>query len=557
VRHAAGELAEIGGRQQIERIGATGTMKRRDFLKTATAGALAAGGGLAAPSLALAADSKLLRFVPQANLANLDPIWTSQYVVRNASLLFWEQLYGVDANLVPQPQMAEGHEVTPDFKTWTFKLRTGLKWHDGAPVLARDAVASVNRWLFRDTMGALIRKQLDAIEVIDDRSFRIRLNKPFTKMLFALGKASTPACFIMPERIANTDPFKQISEYVGSGPMRFKPDEWVPGSKAVFTKFVDYVPRSEPASWLAGGRRMYFDRIEWQILPDPGTASAALQNGEVDWWETPLPDLVPLLAKNKNIKVDIADPLGNIGSFRMNHLHPPFNDVRARRAVQIALSQADYMRAVVGDDESLWKELPGYFTPGTPLYTEAGGEPLKGKRDYEAAKKLLAESGYNGEKVVLLVATDVGITKSQGDVTADLLKKIGMNVDYQALDWGTVGQRRAKKDPPSQGGWNIFHTWHAGADCINPAPYIALDASGDTAWFGWPKSDELQSKIAAWYAAPDLAAEKQAAVEINKAAMEFVPYLQTGFFQMKQAWRSDISGVVKAPFPVFWDVKKA
>jgi peptide/nickel transport system substrate-binding protein len=557
VRHAAGELAEIGGRQQIERIGATGTMKRRDFLKTATAGALAAGGGLAAPSLALAADSKLLRFVPQANLANLDPIWTSQYVVRNASLLFWEQLYGVDENLVPQPQMAEGHEVTPDFKTWTFKLRTGLKWHDGAPVLARDAVASVNRWLFRDTMGALIRKQLDAIEVIDDRSFRIRLNKPFTKMLFALGKASTPACFIMPERIANTDPFKQISEYVGSGPMRFKPDEWVPGSKAVFTKFVDYVPRSEPASWLAGGRRMYFDRIEWQILPDPGTASAALQNGEVDWWETPLPDLVPLLAKNKNIKVDIADPLGNIGSFRMNHLHPPFNDVRARRAVQIALSQADYMRAVVGDDESLWKELPGYFTPGTPLYTEAGGEPLKGKRDYEAAKKLLAESGYNGEKVVLLVATDVGITKSQGDVTADLLKKIGMNVDYQALDWGTVGQRRAKKDPPSQGGWNIFHTWHAGADCINPAPYIALDASGDTAWFGWPKSDELQSKIAAWYAAPDLAAEKQAAVEINKAAMEFVPYLQTGFFQMKQAWRSDISGVVKAPFPVFWDVKKA
>lgn len=532
-------------------------MKRRDFLKTATAGALAAGGGLAAPSLALAADSKLLRFVPQANLANLDPIWTSQYVVRNAALLFWEQLYGVDANLVPQPQMAEGHEVTPDFKTWTFKLRTGLKWHDGTPVLARDAVASVKRWLFRDTMGAMIRTQLDAVEVIDDRSFRIRLNKPFTKMLFALGKASTPACFIMPERIANTDPFKQISEYVGSGPMRFKPDEWIPGSKAVFTKFADYVPRSEPASWLAGGRRMYFDRIEWQILPDPGTASAALQNGEVDWWETPLPDLVPLLAKNKNIKVDIADPLGNIGAFRMNHLHPPFNDVRARRAVQIALSQADYMRAVVGDDESLWKELPGYFTPGTPLYTEAGGEPLKGKRDYEAAKKLLAESGYNGEKVVLLVATDVGITKSQGDVTADLLKKIGMNVDYQALDWGTVGQRRAKKDPPSQGGWNIFHTWHAGADCINPAPYVALDASGDTAWFGWPKSDEVQSKIAAWYAAPDMAAEKQAAVEINKASMEFVTYLQTGFFQMKQAWRSDISGVVKAPFPVFWDVKKA
>ncbi len=531
-------------------------MKRRDFLKTAAAGSIAAS-GLAMPSLALAADAKVLRFVPQANLANLDPIWTTQYVVRNASLLFWEQLYGVDQNLVPQPQMAEGHEVSSDFKTWTFKLRPGLKFHDGTPVLARDAAASVNRWLFRDTMGAIIRKQLDAIEVIDDRSFRIRMNKPFTKMLFGLGKSSTPACFIMPERIAQTDPFKQISEYVGSGPMRFKLDEWVPGSKAVFVKADGYVPREEKASWLAGGRRMYFDRIEWQILPDPATAGAALQNGEVDWLETPLPDLVPVLAKNRNIRVDVADPLGNIGSFRMNHLNPPFNDVRVRRAVQMALSQADYMRAVVGDDESLWSELPSYFTPGTPLYTEAGGEPLKGKRDLAAAKKLLAEAGYNGERVVLCVATDVGITKNQGDVTADLLKQLGMNVDYQALDWGTVGQRRASKEPIDKGGWNIFHTWHAGADCVNPAPYTALDASGPTAWFGWPKSDEVQSHIAEWYAAPDLPAEKAAAVEINKASMAFVTYLPTGFFKMKQAWRNDVSGIVQAPFPVFWDVKKA
>ena len=530
-------------------------MKRRDFLKTAAIGSVAAC-GLARPSLALAGDTRVLRFVPQANLANLDPIWTTQYVVRNASLLFWEQLYGVDANLVPQPQMAEGHAVSDDFKTWTFKLRPGLKFHDGTKVLAKDAAASVNRWMFRDTMGAIIRKQLDAIEVIDDRSFRIRLNKPFTKMLFALGKASTPACFIMPERIAQTDPFKQIAEYVGSGPMRFKPDEWVPGSKAVFVKSDFYLPRDEPASWLAGGRRMYFDRIEWQILPDPATAGAALQNGEVDWWETPLPDLVPLLAKNKNIRVDIADPLGNIGALRINHLHPPFNDVRARQAIQIALSQADYMGAVVGSDETLWKTIPGFFTPDTPLYTEAGGERLKGKRDYDLAKKLLAEAGYKGEPIVLLVATDVAITKAQGDVTADLLKRIGMNVQYAALDWGTVGQRRAKKEPPSEGGWNIFHTWHAGADCVNPAPYIALDSSGDTAWFGWPKSDLVQAKIAAWYGASDLAAEKKAIEELNKAAMDHVVYVPTGFFKGYQAWRKNVSGIVRAPFPVFWDVTK-
>ncbi len=361
----------------------------------------------------------------------------------------------------------------------------------------------------------------------------------------------------MPERIAATDPFKQISEYIGSGPMRFRKDEWVPGANAVFERFDGYIPRPEKANWLSGGKRISFDRIEWQIIPDSATAAAALQNGEVDWLETPSNDLIPLLKKNANIAVDIADPLGNIGSFRINHLYPPFSDVRARRAVQIALSQEDYMGAVVGDDETLWKTLPGFFTPDTPLYTENGGEPLKGKRDYDAAKKLLAEAGYNNEPIILLVATDVAITKAQGDVTADLLKRIGMNVQYEALDWGTVGQRRASKEPPDKGGWHIFHTWHAGADCVNPAPYTALDASGPTAWFGWPKSDLVQEKIAAWYVAPDLAAEKQVIAELNKAAMDYVVYIPTGFFKGYQAWRNNLSGVVKAPFPVFWDVTKA
>jgi peptide/nickel transport system substrate-binding protein len=532
-------------------------MKRREFLKTSvmTAGA----GYLAAPAIVRAqggaSNSKVLRFVPQANLANLDPIWGTQYVVRNASLMIWDTLYGVDANLDPKPQMVEGHEATDGLKTWTFKLRTGLKFHDGEPVRSKDVVASLNRWMKRDAMGILIASQMDALEAVDDRTFRFRLNKPFPKMLFALGKNSTPMAFIMPERIAQTDPFKQIDTVIGSGPMRFKKDEFVPGSRAAFERFEGYVPRDEAASWLAGGKRMYFDRVEWHILPDAATAAAALQNGEVDWWETPFPDIIPLLKKNKQIAVDIADPLGNIGAFRINHLHPPFNDVRARRAVQMALSQADYMGAVVGEDPAMWKPIPGYFTPGTPLYTEAGGEPLKGPRNIEGAKKLLAESGYKGEPVTVLVATDIAITNAQGQVTADLLKKIGMNVDYAALDWGTVGQRRAKKDPPSQGGWNIFHTWHAGADCVNPAPYIALN-SGPGAWFGWPKSDAVQGKITEWYGAADLASEKKVIEDLNRAAMEEVTYIPTGFFLMYQAWRTNLSGVVKAPFPIVWDVKK-
>ncbi len=528
-------------------------MKRRTFLGTSAA----IGAALAAPRLSLAQNTRVLRFIPQANLSSLDAVAGTQYVVRNAAMMIWETLYGVDSNFVPHPQMAEGHTVNADFTDWTFKLREGLTWHDGEKVTTKDVAASLNRWMVRDTMGQRIKASLEAMETPDDRTIRLKLNKPFPKMLFAIGKSNAPVCLIMPERIAKTDPFQLIKEYVGSGPMKFNTAEWVPGSKAIFEKFAAYKPRSEKGDLLSGGKVMNFDRIEWVIIPDAATAGAALQNGEVDWWENPISDLVPLLKKNAKLNVDIGDPLGNIGSLRINHLHPPFNNPLARKAVLMALSQTDYMQAVVGDDTNLWKVCPSYFTPGTALYTEEGGEILKGKRDYEGAKKLLKEAGYNGEKIRLIVATDVGITKAEGDVTADMLAKIGMNVDYVATDWGTTGTIRAKKDAPSAGGWNIFHTWHAGADCINPAPYTALDAGGDKAWFGWPKSDAVQQGISDWYAAPDAAAEKKAAVAINKASFENVTYGPTGFFLQYTSWNKNVSGVVKAPFPVFWGVSKS
>jgi peptide/nickel transport system substrate-binding protein len=532
-------------------------MDRRTFLKAATsAGTLAASGRLSAPAFAQGAATRTLRFVPQANLANFDPIWTTQYVVRNASALVWDTLYGIDIELQPQRQMIEAEEVSSDGRTWTFRLRPGLMFHDGEPVLAKDAVASIARWAVRDSMGQMLRAIQDELTAVDDRTFRWILKKPYPKMLFALAKNATPCAFMMPERIAKTDPFQQISEYVGSGPMKFVRDEWVPGAKAAFEKFDGYVPRQEPASWLAGGKRILVERVEWVIMPDPATASAALQNGEVDWWENPLSDLVPVLKTNRNVVADIADPLGNIGAFRMNHLYPPFNDVRARRAVLMAMSQEDYMRAIVGDDDKLWKSLPGYFTPGTPLYTEDGGEILKGPRNLDGAKRLLAESGYAGQPVSCIVAQDQFITKAQGDVTADLLKRLGMNVDFVATDWGTVGARRAVKSPPGQGGWHMFHTWHAGSDCINPAPYIAIRATGDKAWFGWPDSPQVEAEVTSWFDAKTLDEEKTAVRRLNKAALEFVVYAPTGFFMTYQAWRRNVSGVVQGPLPFFWGVAK-
>ncbi len=529
-------------------------MRRRDFLTTtAGLGAVA----LAAPRAARAQDARVLRFVPQANLSSLDAVAGTQYVVRNAALLVWDQLYGINSRLEPRPQMAESGEASADGLTWTFVLRPGLTFHDGSPVLPRDVVASLKRWMVRDTMGQILSAQLAGMDAVDARTLRIRLTKPFPKMLYALGKVNPPMAIIMPERIAQTDPFKLISEYVGSGPMMFSTKEWVPGSKAVFTRFADYKPRPEPADWSSGGKVMHFDRIEWQIIPDAATAAAALQGGEVDWWENPIPDLVPVLKSSPDLRADIADPFGSIGDMRLNHLNPPFNDVHARRAVLAALNQADFMHAVVGDDPALWKPCPSFFTPGSPGFTTNGSGIIEGTRDLDAAKGLLKQSSYKGEPVAMLVATDVAITKAEGDVAADLLRRIGFNVDYQALDWGTVGARRSSKAPVAQGGWNIFFTWHAGADCINPAPYSALAANGDKAWFGWPDSPAVQAGIADWYAAPDAAAEKAALERTNAAAFADVVYCPTGFFLGYQSWNKRISGVSKAPFPVFWGVSKS
>ncbi len=533
-------------------------MDRRTFLKAgAGVAAIGASGGASAPALSQGAAARTLRFVPQANLANFDPIWGTQYVVRNAAVLVWDTLYGFDERLQPQRQMVEGEETSSDGKTWTFKLREGLRFHDNEPVRARDVVASINRWMPRDPMGQLLRAINVELSAVDDRTFRWVLSAPFPKMTMALGKNATPMCFIMPERIASRfDSFTQINEYVGSGPMRFVRNEWVPGARSVFQKFDQYVPRNEPASWLAGGKRMMVDRIEWVIMPDPATASAALQNGEIDWWENPITDLVPVLRRNRNILVDIADPLGNIGSFRMNHLHAPFNNLKVRQAVMTALSQDDYMGAVVGNDPALRKTLGGFFTPDTPLYTEEGGEMLK-MANLERGRQLLRESGYNNEPVICVVAQDQPITKAQGDVTADLLKRLGMNVDFVATDWGTVGQRRAMKNPPNQGGWSMFHTWHAGADAINPVVYNAVRANGDGAWFGWPNIPAVEAEVPNWLAANNLAEERAAIGRLNRAAVENVVYCPTGFFLSYQAWRRNVTGITKGPIPFAWGVSKS
>jgi peptide/nickel transport system substrate-binding protein len=292
------------------------------------------------------------------------------------------------------------------------------------------------------------------------------------------------------------------------------------------------------------------------IIPDPATGAAALQNGEVDWLELVLPDLLPVLRKNRNLVTEINDPVGNVGYLVMNHLYPPFNDVQARRAILMALSQEDYMRALVGDDDSLWKPMPGYFPPGTPLYTEEGGNILKGPRKLDAAKRLLAESGYAGEPVTLMAAQDLAHHKAWGDVTVDLLKRLDMKVDFAAVDWGTLASRALQKSPPRQGGWQMFISGYSGADFADPTSRL-LRANGNVHSNGWANNPQIEAEIAAWCDAKTLDEEKTIVRRLHRLAVDYVVYAPLGVLMRHYAWRRSVSGIVQAPLPLFWGVSKA
>jgi peptide/nickel transport system substrate-binding protein len=259
---------------------------------------------------------------------------------------------------------------------------------------------------------------------------------------------------------------------------------------------------------------------------------------------------VAVLRKNRNVMVDIQDPVGNVALLRMNHLFPPFNDVRVRRAILMAMSQEDFMRAYVGDDDKMWKPLPGFFTPGTPLYTEEGGEILKGPRDLDAAKRLLAESGYAGEAVTLMAAQDIASHKAWGDVAADLLVRLGLKVDFAAVDFGTLVARGLQKSPPGQGGWNMFVIAGSGTDFIDPTNRW-LRTNSEKA------IPEIETEIAAWYDAKSLDEEKSIARRLNKAGLDHVVYAPLGTFYRYQAWRKNVTGVGQGPLPFFWGVSKA
>jgi peptide/nickel transport system substrate-binding protein len=522
-------------------------MKRRSLLTGAAA-------TLAAP--AIGGTTKTLLFVPQSTLASLDPLWTSAMTTRNIGFQIYDVLFGRDEWMNPKPQMLAGYVIEDDGKRWVMTLRENQWFHDGQKVLARDCVASLRRWMVRDPAGATLSHRLDALEARDDRTIVFRLNRKLPSLPKLLSKLQTTSIMV-PERLANTDPFKQLPEPIGSGPFRFLADEYVIGSHAALVPFERYVPREEKPSFTSGGHKVLIDRMEWKMIPDAATATNALVTGEIDWLEMPLPDLLPILRRAPNVKIGRLDEYGFISSLRPNHVITPTDNVKIRRAIRAAIDQREVMQAVMGGDPESAITPMGYLATGNPDIDLAGIEAFTKRRSPAELKAMFADAGYNGERLVLLHTTDQPFYNAACLVVADSLSRVGVNVDDQPMDWGTLLQRRTSKEPVDKGGWSLFCNVTPVPESRDPLLSSLLRGNGKEAWIGWPDNPAMEAAYNAWLDAETPAELTRLERQIELISVDSVPFIPLGRYLPRVAWSKSLSDPGKGPAPTFWNVSKS
>jgi peptide/nickel transport system substrate-binding protein len=500
-----------------------------------------------------AADQVVLRVVPHADLKVLDPHTNTATITLMHGQMIYDTLFAWDEHLQPKPEMVDTYIVSPDKLVYIFTLRPGLKFHDGQKVTSRDVVASIKRWEVRDVLGQTLANYTASMDASGDDTFVIKLTRPFAFVETALG--STGAV-IMRATDAATDPYTAVTTTIGSGPFRFVASEWNPGAKVVYEKNPDYLPRSDPPSGVAGGKIVKVDRVEFTILPDPFTKSSALQRNEVDFVDALPHDQIPVLQNAAGVVIAPWQQVESTAIIRPNSLYPPFDNEKARQALALTVNQADYLSAAFGD-QRWWRECFSFFVCGSPNETEAGADPYR-HQDLARAKALFDEAGYKGEKITLINTHEIVGIGALGDVTAANLKQIGLNVDVVDSDWGTMIAHRANKDPPGQGGWNIFHTTVGGAGMYNPVTNFSIDsACGGKSWFGWPCDEETQALRQAYVDASDEEARRVALVALQQHLWQAVPVVPVGQYVQPYAARDSLSGILKSHIIVFWNITKS
>lgn len=524
---------------------------RRSMLLAAALGASTA---IVPAGFAFAREGTTLTAVMHSGLRVLDPIITTAHISRNHGYMIYDVLVAQNEAFEPQPQMAE-FEVSQDGLVYTFTLREGLLFHDGAPVTAADAVASLQRWGERDSGGQLIFDVTASLDATDERTITWTLSEPFGPLLDIVSKQSAVPPFIMPARVAATPPTEAITDYVGSGPFVFVEAEFQPGVSVTYEKFDGYVPRGEPADWMAGGKVVNVERVVWQTMPDVQTAINALVSGEVDYLEQAQFDLLPILEASPDVVVEVRDPLGYQTMARPNFLHPPFDNKRIRQAALLAMGQESVLAAFVGNPQ-YYIECGAIFGCNTPLASDSGSQTLLDGGDPEGARALLEEAGYDGTPIVLMQPTDVVTLAAQPVVVAQQLRDAGFTVDMQAMDWQTLVTRRASQAAPADGGWNMFVTNWVVPEISTPLVNAMVNGRGENAWFGWPSDPALEELRNEYIDARTPQAQVEIAARIQEHVIDEVLYVPLGEYTVVQARRQNVVDMLPSPVPVFWGLSK-
>lgn len=513
---------------------------------------------IAALSASPASAETVLRFVPHADLRILDTAWTTAAITRNHGYLVYEPLFSYDSKNEPRPQAVDTMTVSADGLTYTLTLRAGMVFSDGSPITATDAARSLERWSKRKASGGTMRARMGAITVKDARSFEISFKQPFGLVKETLADAIQPT-FVLRAQDAEADPFTQIQfkEVIGSGPFRFVHQEWVPGSKAVYARSANYVPRAEAPDGFWGGKIAKLDRVEWVIMPEPATQAQALIRGEIDAIELPLVDLLPVLRKSPDVTIKVLDTMGSQAFFFLNSSQPPLDKPAVRQAIAHVVDQVAMLQAVIGNPD-YERVCLSIMACGSPNESAAGTAPFA-KPNIARAKELLKQGGYAGEPVVLLDPADQPIMHQMSLLLAAAMKEAGFNVDLQVADWGTVVTRSTRGDKPGPGspGWHLYPTWAPGRVVGSPLTATQLRTPcGSATWIPNPCDAELEARRDRFFAAPTLEARKQAMDELQQQFYQAMPYVVVGQFLAPKAWRTNVTGVVNASEFVFWNVEK-
>lgn len=487
--------------------------------------------------------------VLESEVVILDPHKITATITRTFGTHVFDTLFAMNNAGEVKPQMVDSWESSADKLTWTFRLRDGLKWHDGAPVTAADCTASLTRWMPGDALGRMLRAATVSLEPTDARTFVLKLKEPFPMLLQVLGKPNAALPVMMPIKIMQEAGDGRIKTAIGSGPFRFRADRWRTGDSMILERNPDYIPRQEPPDFLAGGKVVKINELDLRVMPDANTGASALMAGEIDYMQFLPFDILPLLEKARGVKVFGEGGIHMYqGNFRLNHAAPPFDNPKVRQVMWKLVDQASILEGIGIPAQYRVETCNSFWMCDAPYSTNVGAEVAK--FDVAAAKAELAASGYKGEPVVILeVAGSISETASR--VLTQSMQEAGFNVQPQSMDWGTVLARRVRKD-----GWSMFPVFSNGTDMLSPLTHFYAAATcGD--FPGWSCDSRVPPLMKEFTQVEGMAEQKRVAAEIQKLLYELTPSVMWGQFTRPAGYRNTLTNFIESSYPIFWQVEKA